>query len=174
MQAGDLVTPRTLQTAWGEPVRVPDADRLVHLQFRRYAGCPVCNLHLRSVMSRRGEIAAAGVHEVVVFHSTVESIAQYQDDLPLTVVADPERKLYVEFGVAAAPRSVLDPRTWPAVVRGVWAMRSVRGAIGAGEAHLGLPADVLIDTDGRVLASKYGVHANDQWSVDDLLAHAQR
>ncbi len=34
---------------------------------------------------------------------------------------------------------------------------------------LGLPADFLIDPDGRVLAAHYGTHANDQWSVDDLL-----
>jgi hypothetical protein len=39
--------------------------------------------------------------------------------------------------------------------------------------HLGLPADFLIGTDGRVLAKKYGKHAYDQWSVDELLAHAQ-
>jgi hypothetical protein len=35
---------------------------------------------------------------------------------------------------------------------------------------LGLPADVLIDADGRVVAVKYGEHAYDQWSVDELLA----
>ena len=38
---------------------------------------------------------------------------------------------------------------------------------------LGLPADFLIGTDGRVLACKYGKHIYDQWSVDDLLSHAR-
>ena len=38
--------------------------------------------------------------------------------------------------------------------------------------HLGLPADFLIGPDGRVLASKHGRHANDQWTVDEVLAHA--
>jgi hypothetical protein len=37
---------------------------------------------------------------------------------------------------------------------------------------LGLPADFLIDRDGRVIASKYGAHADDQWSVDELLRRA--
>jgi hypothetical protein len=36
----------------------------------------------------------------------------------------------------------------------------------------GLPADFLIAGDGRVLARKYGAHAYDQWSVDDLLGLA--
>jgi hypothetical protein len=38
----------------------------------------------------------------------------------------------------------------------------------------GLPADFLIAGDGRVLAGKYGEHADDQWSVDELLALAAR
>jgi hypothetical protein len=38
--------------------------------------------------------------------------------------------------------------------------------------RLGLPADFLIDSDGRVLACERGTHANDQWSVDEVLAHA--
>ncbi len=36
--------------------------------------------------------------------------------------------------------------------------------------RLGLPADFLIAPDGSVLACKYGSHAYDQWSVDDILA----
>lgn len=35
--------------------------------------------------------------------------------------------------------------------------------------HLGLPADFLIDADGMVVALRYGWHADDQWSVDELL-----
>ena len=32
-----------------------------------------------------------------------------------------------------------------------------------------MPADLLFDRGGRVVASKYGVHADDQWPVDELL-----
>jgi hypothetical protein len=35
--------------------------------------------------------------------------------------------------------------------------------------NLGLPADLLITADGSVAAVKYGAHAYDQWSVDELL-----
>jgi len=34
---------------------------------------------------------------------------------------------------------------------------------------IGLPADFLIGPDGAVLACKYGDHAYDQWSADELL-----
>jgi hypothetical protein len=35
-----------------------------------------------------------------------------------------------------------------------------------------MPADFLIGVDGTVLAAKYGRHANDHWSVDELLSNA--
>ena len=37
---------------------------------------------------------------------------------------------------------------------------------------LGLPADFRVNNEGRVLACKYGEHAYDQWSVDELLSLA--
>jgi hypothetical protein len=40
--------------------------------------------------------------------------------------------------------------------------------------RFGLPADFLIGTDGRVLAVKYGQHADDHWSVGELLGIARR
>ncbi|MBA0125108.1 AhpC/TSA family protein [Haloechinothrix sp. YIM 98757] len=169
VNAGDILTPRELAGIDGRPVGVPDPRRIVHLQFRRYAGCPICNLHLRSVSLRHDEILDAGIREVAVFHSSAETMRKYQAELPFPAVADPDRALYAEFGVEASPRAVLDPRGWAAAVRGAARQRGLRGAIGDGESHLGLPADFLIGPDGTVLAAKYGTHADDQWSVDELL-----
>ena len=36
----------------------------------------------------------------------------------------------------------------------------------------GLPADFLIAPSGQIKAVKYGTHAYDQWSVDELIALA--
>jgi len=41
-------------------IQVPDGKNLVHLQLRRFAGCPICNTHLRSVVQRKDEITRAG------------------------------------------------------------------------------------------------------------------
>src|SRR5881392_3582791 len=50
--------PRLERTASsGQPVTIPDpAGDFVHLQFRRFAGCPICNLHLRSIVRRYDEV----------------------------------------------------------------------------------------------------------------------
>ncbi|MGW7527825.1 peroxiredoxin-like family protein [Streptomyces sp. NPDC054783] len=175
LRPGSQLGPRELTPVSGPPLPVPDPDRLVHLQFRRFAGCPVCNLHLRSFVRRHAEIGAAGIQEVVVFHSRAEELREHTADLPFAVVADPDKRLYAEFGVESAPRALLDPRVWGPIVRAVlrsaWAI--LRGRERAPSrphgGRLGLPADFLIAADGSVLAVKYGRHAYDQWEVEELL-----
>jgi hypothetical protein len=66
---------------------------------------------------------------------------------------------------------VLDPRAWPAYLRGVFARHPSSTFAGEG-GHTGLPADFLIDGTGAITALKYGVHANDHWSVDHVLGLA--
>jgi peroxiredoxin len=180
VEPGATIASRELDTVAGDPVAIPDRARLTHLQFRRFAGCPVCNLHLRSVVRRHDEISAAGVHEIVVFHSPAEELREHTADLPFAVVADPDKRLYREFGVESAARALLSPRVWLPILRAAsrstWAIlrrreRPPRGKPLGG--RLGLPADFLIGTDGSVLACRYGEHAYDQWSVDELLALAR-
>ena len=177
VSVGDRFPDLQLTAITGETVAIPNTGgALTHLQFRRFAGCPICNLHLRSVSSRVDEIGAAGIREVVIFHSTADELRKYQGDMPFLVVGDPDKTLYRRFGVEASVKAVLNPRAWRAIPGG-W-----RHAIANAVAHrrgplplaptngnLGLPADLLIAGDGRVAAVKYGAHAYDQWSVDELL-----
>jgi hypothetical protein len=131
---------------------------------------------LHSIAQRHKQIVAASIQEVVVFHSSADELLPYVHDLPFAVIADPDKRLYADFGVESAPRALLDPRVWVPMVRGI--LRSL-GAILRGKqpapplnpqgGRLGLPADFLIASDGRLLACKYGSHAYDQWSVDELL-----
>ncbi len=177
---GSTVAPRQLVAIDGESVSVPDPGQLVHLELRRFAGCPICNLHLRSVVQRKDELAAAGIKEVVVFHSTDQELRKYQAELPFAVIADPEKKLYAEFGVEKSTRAVLNPRVWPAIFRAlghtmgeVIRRKEKAPPIVHENGSLGLPGDFLIDSDGRVIASKYGAHAYDQWTVDEVLELAR-
>ncbi len=178
MGPGDVIAPRALTTVEGGSINVPDREQLVHLQLRRFVGCPICSLHLQSMVSRSDEITGAGIHPILVFHSTAEEFQRHATrGLPFDVVADPDRRLYGEFGVEPSARALLDPRVWlptmRALSRTVWATLRKKQEVPPTRPHggrLGLPADLLIAPDGRVIASKYGSHAYDQWSVDELLA----
>ena len=170
---GDVVAPRTLTTVDSGALPFPDAERLVHLQLRRFAGCPVCNLHLRAFDLRHDEIRAAGVREVAVFHSPADELRRHVAGLRLAVVADPGKALYAELGAESSPRALFDPRAWPAIVRAVaHSLRRRRPLppIRPQGGRWGLPADLLVAPDGTVVATRYGAHVDDQWTVDELLA----
>ena len=182
MTPGDSFPARELVAVSGERIRVPDPKQLVHLQLRRFAGCPICHLHLRSFVRQKDEVAAAGIREVIVFHSPASELAPHVSDFPFALIADPDRRLYAELGVESSLRALLDPSAWLPVLRAValGTLAILRGQARppAARPHggrLGLPADFLIAPggEGRVLACKYGEHADDQWSVDEVLEHAR-
>lgn len=176
LSSGTTVRVRRLKAIDGQPVQVPATAGRTHLQFRRFAGCPICHLHLRSFADRYREVADAGITEVVFFHSPAEELRGYQSLLPFTVVADPDKEQYRAFGVEKGVRALTHPQAWRSALRGYAAARRHRhhpdyAGVGStdGTTHLGLPADFLIDPDGTVVAAHYGRHADDQWSVDQLL-----
>lgn len=69
---------RRLQDINDQPVDVPAATGRTHLQFRRFAACPICHLHLRSFANRHQEVADSGITEVVFFHSAADALRGYQ------------------------------------------------------------------------------------------------
>jgi peroxiredoxin len=164
---GDRLAPFQLATLAHGTLSIP-GPQLTHLQFRRFAGCPVCNLHLRSFAQGQARLAAAGVQTVAFFHSPAALMRPYQGDLPFATVPDPGRLWYQYFGVERSALAVAHPQV-------VWS--ALRGLVGApsnpfagGTDQTGLPADFLIDPQGTILALHYGKHADDQWSLDELLA----
>lgn len=172
LHPGDPIDSLQLTAIHGQTIDVPHPQALTHLQFRRFAGCPMCNLHIHSFVRRHDELQRAGIQEVAVFHSSTADLLAQHAQAPFALIADPRKALYRQFGVEAGWRAVLDPRAWPAGVRGL--LQHGLGLPGQGESMLGLPADFLIAPEGRVLAAHYGSHADDQWSLDELLALADR
>lgn len=165
---GSIAPALVARTILGQSVRIPsNGAPYLHLQFRRFAGCPVCNFHLRTMSLRQPEIAAAGVRQIVFFHSSPEEMLEYQAQLPFDCIADPTKRYYRAYGVETSWRAVLHPGVFWSGLR--WVLSTGRFYRKAENGILGLPADFLIDVRGRVVACKYGQHADDHWEVDDLL-----
>lgn len=171
LKTGDTIPALSLQNLQGKPITIPDSTtRAVHLQFRRFAGCPICSFHLRSFSLRAAEISAARVHEIVVFHSSVDTMKNYLSELPFDALADPKKELYRQFGVEASPMAKLHWKVYQYAFGGMAKGKTATHAEGGTN---GLPADFLIAPDGKVIAAKYGSHAADQWSVDEMLELAK-
>lgn len=109
-----------------------------------------------------------------MFYSEARVMKQFQSSLPFPAVTDPGQVLYAEFGVRTMSiTAALNPRSWKAAAYALSHSPSLRGAIGMGEQHMGLPADFLIDRDGIVIAAHYGKGVDDHWSVEEVLRLAR-
>src|SRR2546422_4812016 len=91
---GDIVPATTLESVTGGPIKLPDPNRLVHLQFRRVVDCPICNTHIAKLRRRAHEIEAAGIKKVIVFYSSPKSIRAYPKDVSFVLVWGPKKALY--------------------------------------------------------------------------------
>lgn len=166
---GQSVPQLAVKNIHGTEVLVPGSAPWTHIQFRRFAGCPICNLHLQSFIARHDEIVSAGIREVVIFHSRDEELLPYQGRFPFDVIGDPEKVLYRQYGVGSSLSALVAPKAFAASVKGNLKKDKPKlGGLPKG-GILGLPGDFLIASDGSVKAVHYGTHAFDQWSVDDLL-----
>lgn len=180
LRAGNTLQSLRLRTIQGGTVCIPDDEHLVHIQFRRFAACPVCNLHFRSFVRRLDEIVAAGIQEVVVFYSDAKTTLDLQGHLPFPAIADPKKELFAKFGAdrrcsfwrAYDLRMV--PRTFLGAFKEMVRKDPLPVALGNREDKRGLPAEFLVSPDGRVLAAKYGGAVNDHWSVDEILELAKK
>ena len=154
---GDIVQAITLESVTGEPIKLPDPNCLVHLQFRRFVDCPICNTHIAELRGRAREIEAAGIKEVIVFHSSSKSIRSYQKGVPFVLVGDPKKALYKEFGVKTSLVFISSLKALAAWTRGIahghFGLRPFSGC------PLGLLGDFLIAPSEQIKAVKYGTHA---------------
>src|SRR5438270_2037153 len=166
---GDSFPDTSLKSVTGESIKLPDPNRLVHLQLRRFVDCPICNTHIAEMRGRAREIEAAGIKEVIVFHSSARSIRSYQKDVPFALVGDPKKTLYKKFSVGTS-LGFISLKALGAAMRGI-----AHGHFGLrlSGGPFGLPGDFLIAPSGQIKAAKYGPHAYYQWSGDEVHAFVQ-
>jgi peroxiredoxin len=174
VKAGEWFPPIHTKTIQGRSLSVPNAAApFLHLQFLRFAGSSVCNLRLRSFARRDLEIRSAGITEVVIFHSSKEELLPYQGSIPFPVVADPEKRLYEQYGVGSSVWALLYPRAWATIPQASVSKNRPEGDAMPKGRVWGLPAEFLIAESGMVKAAHYGKHVDDRWSVDKVLSLAR-
>jgi peroxiredoxin len=167
LRPGDPWPIGTMRLVSGKAQPLPARARWTHVQFRRFVGCPICSLHLREFVRRRAELERHDIAEVILFSSTRSVVAEYVDQIPFPMVADPERQFYRRVGVERSLRALASPRTWLKASRALFSV-GARLPEHAGDANA-TPADFLIDASGVVRACQYGRYADDQWTFDQLI-----
>lgn len=157
----------------GQPVVLGKGPRRTLVCFFRDATCPFCNFHIYLLTHRYADLARRGLDVVALFCSTPETVRRFvaQHPRPFPVIADPESRAYEAYHIERSfwrkLRAVIT--RFPTMLKG---LRMV-GLAGLRTNNI-VPADFLIDEDGKIVDAYYGKDAGDHMSFDRIEAFAER
>lgn len=140
------------------------------LSFYRYASCPLCNLRVHDLSVRQAEWQSHGLEMLAVFQSPAEKLLQSvgKQGAPITIIPDPEQRLYSLYSVSHSWFGFL--KAWiarlPEVWRSVFLKQFLPGTVEGGIHRI--PADFLINPQGRIVVAYYGKDIGDHLPVRQI------
>lgn len=137
------------------------------LSFFRDTNCPFCNARLFMLTHRYKDYAAAGLQVVAFFSASHEQVEEFLRirPRPFPVIADPKMRAYRAYGIQRSlARKVKGvarrPSLWMRGMRLLGLKRTVKSMGGLRTSNI-MPADILVDENGRVVEAYYGQDAGD-------------
>lgn len=146
----------------GKPVSLEAyRGKPVLLSFYRYAACVFCNLRTHDVIERAPAWQAKGLVILAFFQSPAASMKKYVGTQapPFALIPDPAREVYAKYGVEASGWGMLRGLTRVGDMNRGKALGLLHNAP-EGETTL-LPADFLIDAEGRIAEAYYAQDIGD-------------
>lgn len=150
----------------------------VWLIFNRQATCGFCNPRHETLLPHAGALREGGVRVLSVWASELASlwngIGQQAFPEPFSLLADPHRLVYARYGVKKQFGAGLDARNLaqlPLVARGL-ELVGARAFQLDGEGSR-LPAEFLINAQGKIEVAHYNRYATDWLSTEQVLAWAK-
>ncbi len=153
---------------FGRPLHLADLrGRSLLLAFMRYASCPLCNLRVRELVLAHEALSSQGLAIWVVFQSGAASLREHvgRHDAPFPLIADPSMSLYRRYGVERSWRGLLAPTNLRE------ALRAIRLGFRPGRVDgpvERMPADFLIDPQGRIARAFYAARAGEHLPLEEV------
>ena len=156
----------------GKPVSLNAGDPVL-LSFFRDAACPFCNVRIYELTKRHDELAAKGLRIIAIFASEPEAVKRFvlQRPRPFLVVADPQHKLYEQYGIQKSLAGKLKAIT-TRIKTLIQGLRLV-GLAGLNTNNM-MPADFLIDGNGKIVEAHYGADAGDRIAFAEIDAFLKK
>lgn len=157
----------------GESFKLSDyrGKHSVALIFLRYAGCPLCQLHISEISRKYPQIAAKDTDVIVFVRSRVNTLVQegYPGGFPFKLVADPDGDFYKLYGVGSG--NIKDMLTPNVIKKAVKA--TIRGhKQGKMEGNQWqLPGDFIVGKDGKLKLAHVGSDIGDNLKSDELMKY---
>jgi thioredoxin-dependent peroxiredoxin len=143
----------------------------VYLAFMRFAGCPVCNLRVHSLLKQAEDFKKRNIKVLLVYESSPEIMREYLagEEYPFSFIADPKDILYTLYSVETS---------WLKIMAGMF--RGAMGKFFAGNklykkkiAMDGkqdrLEAEFMIDEKGQLSLVHYSNFLGDTLPVEEIL-----
>ncbi len=169
LRIGDRAPAAVLEALDGSRLDCSRPGGPVVVSFTRYAGCPVCQLHVARIAAAMPEFRARSCGVWMVFQSTPArlqaAMAEWQPGF--AAVADPTARLYDAFGAAASLAGYVHPRSLLALGRATVAGKR-HGRFEGRETQM--PADFVLDHAGGIILAHQGRDVGDDTPVAALLA----
>ncbi|MBU1307608.1 MAG: redoxin domain-containing protein [Alphaproteobacteria bacterium] len=160
---------------FGAPVSLTALrGRKVLLSFYRYASCPLCNLRVHNMIGRHAAWSAQGLDVLAVFQSSAADIGKHvgRQDAPFPIVPDGSMRHYKRYGVETSWLGFLKAGLRPDILMKAFA-QGYLPAMFNGPLNR-VPADFLIDENGRLVRCYYGADVGDHLPFDDIDAFVAR
>jgi thioredoxin-dependent peroxiredoxin len=174
LNANDKAPEFELKSVQGETISLSKyKGRNILLAFFRFAGCPVCNFRMHSLMANYAKLQQQNIEIIAVFESGNEVLATYIKDanIPFPVIGGHELSLYKKYGVQ---KSVL--KMMNTMFKKEPKQQMKKGAALFNEkkykqdgSMTRMPADFLIDSTGKIQMAHYGKFIGDHISLDEII-----
>jgi thioredoxin-dependent peroxiredoxin len=162
------------QDIFEKPVSLGISKHWTLLSFLRNGACAICNLRIHELISKYPEFQELGLEIIAVFESPVESVRQnvIKQNVPFTLLSDPEAKLYDLYHVETSEEKVALTMQMPQTQEIIAQAASIGYPLSpeAGSNFYRIPAEFLIDTNGQIRIAHYAKHLTDHLSFETIRA----
>lgn len=148
----------------------------VLLAFHRFSSCPFCNFRVHQLRTRFRNYSSQGLNVVTVFESSEANLREgvAKQDVPFPIISNPDLSLYRTYGVENSRLGVLKTMIHAAsTAKEAKKLGLVQPIEKEGDITR-MPADFLIDPQGRIQTAYYGNHMSDHVDfqvIDAFLAN---
>jgi peroxiredoxin len=164
----------TITDSKGDSINLENyKGKKVFLAFFRYASCPVCNFRMHEIIENYEALKAKGYVFIAVFESNNETLQEYLKDneVPFPIIGDPELVLYKKYGVKKSfwqmVGSVFNKETRSHLKQG---KVYVKGKKIKRDGNMSrIPADFIIDENGKISIAYYGKNIGDHLPLEPIL-----
>ena len=171
LSAGDIAPSFTTKDIFGNVVSSFQNDKWTFLSFHRFAACPFCTLRTHELMMNYQKFQEMNIEIISLWPSSKSNMLKFigNETSPFPLVSDVDKEIYQKYKVSKSSflgmlTTMMHPRIVVAALKGLYKNTKVDA-----DPTL-LPADFLIDPNGKIEIAYYGKHFGDHVPIKPLFS----